>query len=90
MTTLLAFETAFALVAGVALGVAHFASLRRVTEFFAEGRALAAAGLQALRLLVLGAALVGAAWLGAWPLLAAMAGILLGRWAVLRRERLAP
>ena len=90
MSSLLALEMVLALAAGVVLGKTHFAALHRVADQFAEGKALAAAGLQAARLALLAAVLVGAAWFGALPLLACTAGVLVGRWIVLRRARSAP
>ncbi len=80
-----------ALCLGFALGLLHFASLRRVTGLYLDGgppwRALA---LQLGRLALLAAGLVGLALLGALPLLAGTLGLLLARQLVLRRVRKAP
>ena len=77
-----------ALVAGLVLGVAHFATLRKVTDLYlggtAPGRALA---LQLARLAVLGGFLTVLALTGAAPLLAGVVGVLIGRAIVLRRAR---
>lgn len=73
------------LLVGMGLGFAHYRALDLVTRHFVEGRTGAAIGMQIGRLALLGMILVGAAWLGAMPLLACFAGILAGRWFVLRR-----
>ena len=75
-----------ALAVGVAMGLFHFQSLRRAADAFAEGRAVSALALQTLRLAAMAAFLFGAAYAGAFPLLAAALGILIGKAAVLRRE----
>ncbi|SDH70107.1 ATP synthase subunit I [Alloyangia pacifica] len=80
-----------ALCFGFALGLLHFASLRRVTGLYIDGgppwRALA---LQLGRLALLAGVLVGLALLGALPLLAGTLGLLLARQLVLRQVRKAP
>ncbi|NDW00133.1 ATP synthase subunit I [Salipiger sp. PrR002] len=79
---------ALALCLGFALGWAHFASLRRVTDLYLEsGPAWRALALQLGRLAVLAGVLVGLALLGALPLLAGTLGLLLARQMVLRRSR---
>lgn len=74
------------LLAGILLGLVHFASLRRVSSLYlsgaSPGRALA---LQMARLAVLAGALAGFALLGALPLLAATLGLFIGRAIILRR-----
>ncbi len=89
MSAGLAFVAAVALVLGTVLGIIHFGSLALVTDRFVEGRSLAPAALQTVRLLLLSAVLVAAAWFGALPLLSCLAGVLIGRWILLRRSRLA-
>ncbi|MBE9636336.1 ATP synthase subunit I [Salipiger mangrovisoli] len=80
-----------ALCLGFALGLLHFASLRRVTSLFLGGNpAWRALGLQLARLTLLTAALAGLARLGALPLLAGTLGLLLARQAVLRHSRKEP
>ncbi|MGI3166069.1 ATP synthase subunit I [Pseudooceanicola sp. 200-1SW] len=87
-----AYPAATALLAallGLGLGVVHFASLRRVTDLYlGPGRAPARAlALQLARLALLVAVFVLLAGLGAYPLLAGAAGLVLGRALVLRRAR---
>ncbi|GHF60556.1 N-ATPase subunit AtpR [Seohaeicola zhoushanensis] len=81
--TFLAVMLAAAL-AGIAMGMFHFASLQRVTRLLVAGRP-AAVGLQVARFALLGVFL----WLCAksgWPvLLAGALGVLAGRAYVLRR-----
>ena len=77
---------ALALAAGVAAGWFFFATLRRTVELWlAGGSAPRALALQLGRFAVLGAVLAATAVAGTWPLLAAAAGVLLARAAVLRR-----
>ncbi len=90
MSASIALTAALAIALGTVLGILHFAALAMVTDRLVDGRVLAAAALQAVRLLLLAAVLVAAAWLGALPLLACLAGILAGRWIVLRRTRAVP
>jgi uncharacterized membrane protein len=90
VTITLALSSALSLLAGALLGFTHFLTLRHVAQLFADGRTIAALGIQLARMLVIGGALLVAAWLGALPLLACAGGMLLGRMLVLRRERLAP
>jgi len=77
-------SAAIALVGGVLLGVAFFASLRRNAQYYADGRPLAAGALQTLRFLLLGTILIGAAQFGAMPLLACTLGLFAGRQLVMR------
>lgn len=74
------------LMLGFAAGLAHFATLRKVTALYltggAPGRALA---LQLARLVLLTALLAGLALLGAGPLLAGALGVVLARAVILRR-----
>lgn len=71
---------------GVVLGLAYFNLLRWNLRlyFVAPARAI---GLQALRLAALAAVFVLLARLGAWPLLLALAGVMIGRGLVLHRVR---
>jgi len=68
----------FGLLAGMVLGALHFKSLRLVSDRLAQGD-MTAIALQLGRFAVLGVALFGLAKLGAVPLLAATAGILVAR-----------
>ncbi|WP_353476225.1 ATP synthase subunit I (plasmid) [Salipiger sp. H15] len=80
-----------ALCLGFALGLWHFASLRRVTALYlGAGPAWRALTLQIGRLALLAAGLAGLALLGALPLLAGTPGLLLARQVMLRRVRTAP
>jgi hypothetical protein len=73
------------LAAGIVIGALHFLSLRWSVRLFIEGRAARSLAIQGLRLTALGGALAAVAvWFGALPLLAATAGLLLARTAVLR------
>ena len=73
---------------GIALGLAHFASLRRVTAMYLSGGSpVRAVLLQLARLALLGGVLLLFAQLGAAPLLASALGVLIAREAVLRRAR---
>jgi len=73
---------------GIALGIAYFASLRRVAEIYAEGHVRwRGIVLHVARIVVLVGALVGAATFGALPLLAAAGGVLIGRVIVMARTR---
>ncbi|MCB9930250.1 MAG: hypothetical protein H6844_12670 [Alphaproteobacteria bacterium] len=70
---------------GVALGAAHFLSLRWSVRWFLAGRTGPSLALQAGRLVLLGGVLAAVAiWCGALPLLAATGGLLVARTAVLR------
>jgi F1F0 ATPase subunit 2 len=76
---------------GVALGLFHFASLRRVTALYLSGRDIwRALALQAARFAALLAVLVLLAHAGALPLLAGTLGLLVGRAIVLRQARKVP
>lgn len=72
--------------AGVCTGWLHFASLERVTRMILDGK-LAALGLQIGRLALLGCLLWLFAKGGALTLIAGTAGILAGRWLVLRNAQ---
>ncbi len=77
-----------AFLVGALAGAAHFILLRKCVTLFAAGRVALPAALMPLRFVVLGALLYAVArHAGAAPLLAAGAGILLGRQAVLLRAR---
>lgn len=73
---------------GLVLGIAHFASLKRVTALYVGGgtpwRAIA---FQLGRLALLTAVLTGLALMGTVPLLAGALGVLVGRAIVLHRAR---
>lgn len=81
-------SAALGLLAGLALGLFHFATLRRVTDLYLSGTAPARAlAFQLARFALLIGALVLLAIAGAAPLLGGALGILLGRAIVLRRTR---
>lgn len=65
--------------AGLALGLANFFVLRLTAALYLSGGAARPVALHLLRLGVVGAALVGAALQGAWPLLAGAAGLICAR-----------
>jgi len=74
------------LVVGIALGSAYFVALRKnVSLYLSPGRRGAAIGLHLARLIAICGALVGAARFGAGVLLAVTTGILIARFAVVRR-----
>jgi len=81
----LALTAMLALALGVVLGLVHFATLGLVADRFAAGKVLGALGVQALRLVLVGLVLFAAAWFGALPLIACLAGVLFGRWIFLSR-----
>lgn len=66
------------LIAGFVLGVLHFKTLRLVSDRLVQGD-MCAVALQLGRFALLGLALFGLAKLGAVPLLAATAGLLVAR-----------
>ena len=79
---------AIALTVGILLGLAHFATLRKVTDLFLSGQHRARAlGLQLARMGLAVAVFSGLALLGALPLLCGALGFLVGRAVVLRRAR---
>lgn len=79
---------ALGLLLGLATGLVHFATLRRVTALYLAGTAPARAlGLQLARLALVALVLAGLARLGAGALLAGALGLMLAREAVLRRAR---
>lgn len=80
-----------AFLAGLVLGLIHFATLRRVTALYLSAdNALRALALQLVRLAVLAGGLVALALAGALPLLAGSLGLFAARTIVLRRTRGAP
>ena len=76
-----------AFAAGVGLGAAHFRSLWWSVVLLREGRMGIGVAVQSLRFLVLAAALVVIARLGAGPFIAAAAGVLAARALLMRRYR---
>lgn len=80
-------EAGLFLLAGIALGGAHFASLARVVTLYGAGARSSALLVQLARLLVLAVALILAAHEGALPLLAVALGILVARPLVTRGRR---
>ena len=78
---------AIAFVAGLLIGLIHFATLRRNLCFLTDGGLAKALLLQLARLALLGGVLALLAMLGAFALLCGMLGILLARSIVLRRVR---
>ncbi len=71
---------------GVIGGVLYFAALRRAVASLAlRGAMLPAIAFTVARGAVAIAVLGVAAWLGAWPLLAAFAGFLVARWLAMRQ-----
>lgn len=90
MSAELAFTAVLALALGAVLGFVHFATLALVADRFAAGKTLGAVGIQALRLVLVGLVLFAAAWFGALPLIACLAGMLVGRWIFLSRMDVAP
>jgi F1F0 ATPase subunit 2 len=79
-------QLATGLALGTLAGTWHFMSLRWNWPLFAEGRALAALGLQLARFALTGALLFLLAHVGALALLAGMAGVLLARAIAVRRR----
>jgi hypothetical protein len=77
------------LLAGIAVGLIHFTQLRRSVRLLAAGRLGLAFATQALRVLLSAMLLAALAWLGFGALLAGLAGFLLSRQWLLRRERVA-
>ncbi|WP_210248570.1 ATP synthase subunit I [Rhizobium sp. RU35A] len=73
--------------AGLALGLLHFLTLKRNTEFFAQGRFGRAFLLQLVRFGLLIVVMVVMAKIGAVALLAGLSGLLLSRALILKRER---
>jgi F1F0 ATPase subunit 2 len=72
---------------GVALGVAHVATLGRNIDLFVSGRAMAALALQLVRLATIVAVFFAIARVGVAPLLAAFVAFALSRTVCLRRRR---
>ena len=73
---------------GMALGVAHFCGLRRDTRMYlVRGLCGGVVAAHAVRLLATAAAFLFIARSGAIPLLAALAGFLAARFAVVARMR---
>lgn len=76
------------LVAGIVAGIAYFTSIWWSTRQFANGGRLAATlALALLRLMLLGGLLALASFQGAGPLLAMALGVVVARFAVMRRLR---
>jgi F1F0 ATPase subunit 2 len=84
---LMAAKLPIALLIGVLLGLAHFRTLRTVSEGYSGGRAGRAALLQLLRMAVVVVVLYALARLGAGALLAGALGLLAARSVVVRRVR---
>jgi hypothetical protein len=79
------------LLAGLGIGAAHFALLRRnAALYISAGGFLRALGLQALRIAGVAAGLTFAAWHGALPLLLAALGVMIARPLILRVAMGAP
>jgi hypothetical protein len=79
------------LLAGLGLGAAHFALLRRNALLYLDaGGFMRALGLQALRIGGIAAGLTFAAWHGALPLLLAALGVMIARPLMLRAAMAAP
>ncbi|WP_158971597.1 N-ATPase subunit AtpR [Chachezhania sediminis] len=77
-----------ALLIGLAMGLFHFSTLKRVSAMYLDGTPVwQVLGLQLARLAVLVAIFVVMALAGAMPLLAGAIGLLLGRIVVMRRAR---
>lgn len=77
------------LLAGIAVGLIHFTQLQRSVRLLAAGRLGLAFATQALRVLVSAVLLAALAWLGVGALLAGLAGFLLSRQWLVRREKAA-
>lgn len=77
-------HAAAALIAGLAVGGCHFASLRLNARLFGAGHAARAGGLQLARIVLTSVALFALARFGALALIAGMAGFLLARGVALR------
>ncbi|MDR1968871.1 MAG: hypothetical protein LBQ32_09310 [Burkholderiaceae bacterium] len=75
------------LIAGFVAGLLYFHSLRWMTQAFVQGFQASAWGLLAVRVVAMAAFLIVAVRLGALPLLAALAGVLCGRFVVMRLSR---
>lgn len=75
----------FGLLVGALLGVVHFGSLWWNTRLYTTGGAVAALAIQLGRFAVLALVLAGLALLGALPLLAGAAGLMIARQLVVRR-----
>lgn len=80
-------QGAIGLLAGIPIGLLHFATLRWNLHFFAGGDLPRAFLLQFARLGLLGGVLCLLAIFGAMALLSGMLGILLARSLILRRTR---
>lgn len=72
---------------GLAVGLFHFATLRRVASLYLSGGPGRALALQLARLVLLAAALAALVQFGATPLLAGTLGLLAGRFIILRQGR---
>ncbi|WP_165354791.1 ATP synthase subunit I [Tropicimonas sp. IMCC6043] len=78
---------ALGLAFGLALGIFHFATLRRVTALYLGDAPARAVTLQILRLALLACLMVALALLGAPALVTGALGVVLGREIVLRQAR---
>ena len=70
---------------GLMAGACHFASLYWNARLFAAGRAGAALALQAIRIMLIAVLFYALAHLGAFALIAALAGLVLTRAIVIHR-----
>ncbi len=82
-----AVQLILAVVAGLMLGLFHFASLRWLTRHYLLASLPFVMAAWALRIMVLIAAFVLLARWGGGPLLAGAIGLLIGRWWIMRRVR---
>lgn len=78
------------LAGGMALGFVHFTSLHRITDDYLGGHPGRALAFQLTRIVVMVAALVFLARLGALYLLAGAAGVMIARFIVMHRARREP
>ncbi|NVO28867.1 hypothetical protein HJ526_15665 [Donghicola sp. C2-DW-16] len=85
--TYMALYTVLGFAAGLTLGAVHFLTLGRLVDMLVSGTVAWPLILQLVRFAVLGAVLYGLALLGALPLIAGTAGIVLARVLVLRRTK---
>lgn len=85
--TYMALYTVLGFAAGLTLGTVHFLTLGRLVEMLVSGPVALPLILQLARFAILGAVLYGLALLGALPLIAGAAGIVLARVLVLRRTK---
>jgi F1F0 ATPase subunit 2 len=86
----LAGHIAIGLVAGMLVGLIHFTTLHWNVRLLVAGTPAKAFALQGLRLAGVAALFFVLAKLGPWALLCGAAGLLLARYAILRRVRVSP